>query len=57
MKRNDEEWYMVFNMGTEPLDEWVELSATTKYYLFYFPENGEIAKLKIREFGTHSTGT
>jgi hypothetical protein len=44
IKRNDEEWYMVFNMGTEPLDEWVDLNAKAKLYLFYFPETGEITK-------------
>ncbi|WP_372950704.1 glycosyl hydrolase [Mariniphaga sp.] len=44
MKRNDEDWYMVFNMGTEPLDEWVDLNAKAKLYLFYFPETGEITK-------------
>jgi hypothetical protein len=43
MNRNDEGWYMIFNMGTEPLDEWVELNTKAKSYLFYFPETGEIA--------------
>ncbi|MBW6537585.1 MAG: hypothetical protein K0B11_21430 [Mariniphaga sp.] len=53
LKRNDEEWYMVFNMGTEPLDEWVELNANAKSYLFYFPENGEIAKAENRGNSIH----
>jgi hypothetical protein len=41
---NNEDWYMVFNMGTEPLDEWVDLNVKTKSYLFYFPETGEITR-------------
>lgn len=44
MKRNGEEWYMVFNAGIKPLDERVELNSNAKSYLFYFPENGEIFK-------------
>ena len=44
MKRNGEDWYMVFNLGTEPLNDWVELNAEAKSYLFYFPETGEIAR-------------
>ncbi|HDR50381.1 MAG TPA: hypothetical protein ENN90_02000 [Mariniphaga anaerophila] len=44
MNRNGEDWYMVFNLGTALLDEWVELNAEAKSYLFYFPETGEIVK-------------
>lgn len=44
MKRNGEEWYMIFNVGTTALDEWVELNCKAKSYLFYFPETGEIAR-------------
>jgi nitrogen regulatory protein PII-like uncharacterized protein len=44
MKRNDEQWYMVLNAGTNSLDEWVEVNSEAKSYLFYFPETGEIGK-------------
>jgi hypothetical protein len=44
MKRNDEQWFMVLNAGTNSLDEWVELNSQAKSYLFYFPETGEIFK-------------
>ena len=53
MKRNNEEWYMVFNMGTEPLDKWLELNAKAKSYLFYFPETGEIFKAKNKQNSIH----
>jgi len=48
MKNSGDDWYMVFNMGKEPLDEWVELNAKAKSFLFYFPETGEIAKAENR---------
>ena len=44
MNRNDEEWYMVLNAGTNPLDERVELNSEADSYLFYFPETGEVVK-------------
>lgn len=48
MKRNDEVWYMVLNSGTNFLDEWVELNTESNSNLFYFPENGEIAKAETK---------
>jgi hypothetical protein len=46
MNRNNEDWYMVFNMGTEPLDEWVELNTNAKSYLFIFLKPVKLQKLK-----------
>ncbi len=43
LKKNDEDWYMVFNCGTRKLDEWVELSSKARSYVLYYPENGEIS--------------
>jgi hypothetical protein len=52
-KLNDELWYMVFNCDTVPLDEWVELNIRADSYLFYFPENGEIATAQAKGNTVH----
>jgi len=44
LKMNDENWYMVFNCGTEWIDKWVELNFPAKSYVFLNPVNGEISK-------------
>ena len=44
MKKNNEDWYMVFNTGLEMKDEWVELQSPAKSYVFLNPMNGEISK-------------
>ncbi|MFW6289438.1 MAG: glycosyl hydrolase, partial [Mariniphaga sp.] len=43
MEFEGDTWYMVVNCTTEALDERVELSAPAKAYVFYFPENENIA--------------
>lgn len=44
MKLDDEDWYMVFNIGKEMKDEWVELNSKAKSYIFLNPMNGKINK-------------
>jgi hypothetical protein len=44
MKKNNEDWYMVFNTRGEMKDEWVELNSSAKSYVFLNPMNGEISK-------------
>ncbi len=44
MNLEDEIWYMVVNCTTEPLDGQVVLNVPAKSYVFYFPDNGEIAR-------------
>jgi len=44
IKNNNENWYLVFNCGLEPVDTWVELSSPAKSYVFLDPLNGEISK-------------
>jgi hypothetical protein len=44
LKQKNEDWYMVFNCETEPLDEWVELQSKGKSFVFCFPENGKISR-------------
>ena len=46
MKMNNEKWYMVFNAGTELIDEWVELNYPAKSYVFLNPMDGNISKAK-----------
>lgn len=46
MKMNNENWYMVFNSGTELIDEWVELNNPAKSYVFLNPMDGDISKAK-----------
>ena len=44
IRNNNEDWYLVFNCGLEPVDKWVELSSPAKSYVFLDPLNGEISK-------------
>lgn len=42
MKYSHEDWYMIFNCSTESIDEWADLQAGGKSFVFYFPEDGKI---------------
>ncbi len=53
MQLNDENWYMVFNTGTTPKDEWVELAAPAKLYVFFNPMNGEVSVSKSEKNRIH----
>lgn len=44
MQMNNENWYMIFNTDTLGKDEWVELTAQVKSYLFFNPVDGEISR-------------
>ncbi|MBN1986806.1 MAG: hypothetical protein JW761_10910, partial [Prolixibacteraceae bacterium] len=43
MKKDGENWYMIFNCGLQPVDSWVDLNAHAKTYVFLNPVNGEIS--------------
>lgn len=53
MKMNNENWYMVFNSGTELIDEWVELNYPAKSYVFLNPMDGGISKAKKKGNSIH----
>jgi len=42
MKNKGEDWYMVFNCNTEPLDEFVKLNKNAGSYVLFYPDNGGI---------------
>ncbi len=48
LRKESEDWYMLFNLSEKPLDEWIELGSPAKQYLFHFPETGEISKAEKR---------
>lgn len=46
MKHGNENWYLVFNCGTEMLDRKIALNSKSGNYVAFNPMNGEISKLK-----------
>lgn len=44
MASEGEPWYMVFNLGRDRLDQWVELGNPARTYLLYDPMSGEISE-------------
>lgn len=44
MASDGEPWYMVFNLGRDLVDQWVELGSPASTYLLYDPMSGEITE-------------
>jgi hypothetical protein len=42
IRKNGNDWYMIFNCGTEALDEFVKLNVNARSYLLFYPEDGGI---------------
>ncbi|MCG6189947.1 glycosyl hydrolase [Maribellus maritimus] len=53
MKKNNEDWYMVFNCGLKPADTWVDLNADAKTYVFLNPMNGKISTAATKNGAVH----
>jgi len=51
MKYNGDDWYMVFNCGTEAVDEFVKLNTYAVSYIFLCPGNGKIFNAKQNNNG------
>lgn len=53
MKMDNVNWYMVFNAGTESIDEWVELNYPAKSYIFLNAMDGDISKAENKGNSVH----
>jgi hypothetical protein len=53
MKKDDADWYMVFNCGLKMVDAWVDLNADAKTYVFLNPMDGEISTAEERNSTVH----
>ncbi len=48
LRKESEDWYMLFNLSEKVLDDWIEIDSPAKQYLFYFPGTGEISRAEKR---------
>ncbi len=53
MKKDNEDWYMVFNCDLKPVDAWVNVNSEAKNYVFLNPMSGEISTAAKKNNAVH----